>query len=95
MFNRKKITVPPWASVLSRKKYSLFIAAVEDYFNSRGDLYTISDGFVHYSENDQRFGLSNLAQMCARIKPAEYPELISRHFGLVIENMVFRETIDY
>jgi len=95
MFGRKKVNIPEWASILGQKEYGKFISAVNEYFKNQGKPYNINiaDGAVILTENNRQFGLSNLAQLCTRIKPEEYPHLIKYHFGLMEEHNTFRETL--
>jgi len=93
MFGRKRILVPEWANVLGQKEYPLFMSAVENYFINMGEPFKIGDGIVSLGENNWEFGLSNLVQMCARIKPNDYLELIEHHFGLMIESKAFKEKL--
>jgi len=93
MFGRKKIIVPEWAMALGQKEYPPFMSAVEDYFKRYGNQYTIGNGSVYLGENNYEFGLANLVQLCAGIKPKDYPELIEHHFNSVIEARAFKENL--
>ena len=95
MFFFKKNAVPEWASVLNQKEYAAFISAVEQYFKRRGGSFELDDGIVRLAENDWEFGLSNLVQMCAQVKPKEYGELVKGHFSLVEESRAFHDAVDF
>ena len=97
MFFRKN-NVPKWASFLGlgRKTYPLFMAEVEAYFKLAGRPYTI-DGDLVRVDNDGdnwQFGLSNLAQLCARADTQDYAAIIKEHFDLVEESLAAEERFE-
>ena len=69
------------------------MSAVDNYFIQKGEPYTLEDGMVCLGEDNWEFGLSNLVQMCARIKPKDFSKLIEHHFGLMIESKAFKEKL--
>ncbi|MCL2828538.1 MAG: hypothetical protein FWD99_07380 [Oscillospiraceae bacterium] len=99
MFGRKKITVPQWAGMLKPKQYAAFLSAVEQHFTAQGAPYTIEDGIVYVKmddvEADWQYGLDNLVQVCAQVKPQDYPEMIAHHFQVIAEGNAFLNSFDF
>jgi hypothetical protein len=95
MFFKKRNMVPEWASAMKPKEYALFMSAVEDYFQRKGETFVINDSVVHLADDDWSFGLVNVLQICAQLNSQEYRAVIEHHFGLIIENEAFRKTLDF
>ncbi|MDL2234849.1 hypothetical protein LJC07_01680 [Christensenellaceae bacterium OttesenSCG-928-L17] len=89
MFLKKKEPVPAWAGSLGKKEYPLFIKALEDYFQQKGEPFELQDGVVKLKNSDFSFGLSNLVQICAQVQPREYADIMARHFNLLLESKEF------
>lgn len=76
-------TPPAWASFFSAEQYGQFLHLVAAHFRSKGVTFEMGDGVVLLepgSEGRQQLGLLNLAQLCGRNEPAEWPQIIAEHF---------------
>ena len=74
---------PDWASFLTGEEYAAFQAALEADLRARGWSYTQRDDglFVDMGDPEPRvYGLTNLAQLCARVERADWPAAIRDHF---------------
>ncbi len=90
------VSVPDWANFLSPENYHSFLTAVNAYFKSLGNPYTIDDGVVHTKWMDngmgiQNMGLLNVAQMCGRSLPAEHGDIVRNHFEMMRKSENFME----
>jgi hypothetical protein len=75
--------VPEWASFFTADEYAALVDVVRADLDRRGDSYTMGDGFVQLAGSDSSFGLSNLAQLCHTMDPAEWPATVATHFSTV------------
>ncbi|MDR1794164.1 MAG: hypothetical protein LBR25_02040 [Erysipelotrichaceae bacterium] len=90
LFQKKRIEVPLWANQLTEKNYPVFIVAIEAYFAKKGD-YILNDEIGIVECNGTTFGLTNIAQKCAQIKPAQYPAAIRELFDRIFANFEFNK----
>lgn len=74
-----------WAPLLSESSARMLLTLVEAEMQSRGVPYKMEDGAVDVELGDgpQSLGLHNLAQVCASIPAADWPEAVQAHFDLV------------
>ena len=63
----------------------MLLTLVEAEMQSRGVPYKMADGAVdvELADGPQSLGLHNLAQVCAAVPPADWPEAVQSHFDLV------------
>lgn len=75
-----------WTGPFKPGEYRTFVALVRDYFGSKGREIEVRDGYVVEAgqEKDTRYGLENLAQICSAHRAAEWPEIIARHFDMLL-----------
>ncbi len=75
-----------WTGPFKPGEYRTFVALVRDYLRSRRREIEVRDGYVVEvgGENDSRYGLENLAQVCSGHRTAEWPEIIARHFDMLL-----------
>jgi hypothetical protein len=96
--NRKKGSIPPWASFFSETEYAAFLSAIDSFFQNTLHLpYTIQDGAVIPAENEYNLnclGLTNLARICKQNEPVDYPEIVASHFNGMIEAEKFQKEFD-
>lgn len=82
--DRPELPVPQWADFFNEAQYSQFINTVGAYFRSRGVPYSLHTGaVVRLSDRTygvEKIGLLNLAQTCKRLPPANWNEIIEKHF---------------
>lgn len=89
--------VPDWASFFSRQEYHAFLSALKQYFKTKG-----LEPFLDYSTmivnggtpQEQRLGLTNVAQLCKREGEEHYPEVINLHFESMARGEAFREEFE-
>ena len=91
---KKKEQASILESILGKKGHPAFIAAVKSYFEQRHESYTVEEDVIRL-QDDSRFGLVNLAQICARAKPDEYHLVIKEHFDTMFQNRAFRESLAF
>ncbi|MBL8739744.1 MAG: hypothetical protein JNK04_01585, partial [Myxococcales bacterium] len=74
-----------WAPLLSEPSARMLLTLVEAEMQSRGVAYAMEDGAVEVVLGDgpQSLGLHNLAQVCAALPAADWPEAVAAHFDLV------------
>ena len=82
--DRPELPVPQWADFFSEAQYSQFINTVGAYFRNKGVPYSIhTDAIVRLGDKSygvEKVGLLNLAQTCKRLPPANWDDMIERHF---------------
>lgn len=83
---RKMASSVTWAPFLSEPELRVFLTLVEAEIKTLGVPYRLGDGLVDVDldEGTQSLGLSNLAQVCARLPAAEWPRAVAKHFSLVV-----------
>jgi len=83
----KQRSLPDWAAVFrTAARARQFERTLADYFEAQGVEVVIEDGWVipqNAEQKDLRWGLSNLAALCAGAEDEEWAELIAGHFSTV------------
>jgi len=92
------VEVPDWASFFTSDEYSIFIKAVEDYFNKLDIEYTLDDGVVYIAADNtfgfEKLGLQNLSQMCKQNDIKDYEAVVADHFNTMIRIHKFNTEFD-
>lgn len=74
-----------WAPFFRDSELRVFLTLVEAEMQRVGFAYTLGEGVVEVRVNGvpQTLGLGNLAQICATLPTAEWPDAVTRHFEIV------------
>lgn len=74
-----------WAPFFRDADLRVFLTLVEAEMQRVGFAYTLGEGVVEVRVNGvpQTLGLGNLAQICATLPAAEWPDAVARHFDIV------------
>lgn len=74
-----------WAPFFRDSELRVFLTLVEAEMQRVGFAYTLGEGVVEVRVNGvpQTLGLGNLAQICATLPVAEWPDAVTRHFDIV------------
>lgn len=98
LFGRPKTAIPVWASLLSKKQYTAFIAALDSYFQDTLRLdYIIEKGVLIAAKNEygfERLGLHNLALLCKQNKTGNYREIIGSHFNYMAKALESQKELE-
>jgi hypothetical protein len=90
-------SVPDWASFFNEQAYENFIGLIESYFRNQKVTFRIEDGIVYLKEafhGLENLGLQNLAQRCNQAETKGWEEVISDHFGNLIEADIFEKEFE-
>lgn len=72
-----------WAPYFSNEDLSYFYSLLRNYFASKNIQVSIDDGYVNIVGNSNRFGLSNLAQICHQSSKDDWLKIIEDHFSRI------------
>lgn len=89
-----KISIPEWANFFSDAEYEAFSTALDSYFASLGNPFSIDNGIVRTNwtsqeSGSQSLGLMNVAQMCKQGKLEDYAEIVQNHFEIMRKSQSF------
>lgn len=78
MRKKRKDGRAPWSEVLNARQEERLEALVNAQLAAMGESGVVEDGWVRVGET--KCGLENLAQVCLKLAPDEWPEHIEQHF---------------
>jgi hypothetical protein len=78
LFKRRSEPAPGWSPFDSDGEWGAFADAVRADARRRG--WTVADDTSEVTDDDTRYGLGNLAQMCRAADRSEWPATVKAHF---------------